>query len=379
MIVQQRDDRVSSGQKPMREAEPGELKFGAHNEFHTTLRKRVADYFQSTGQKPRDCPRMYLKTAIILTWFAVSYALLVFVVATWWLALPLVISLGLATAAIGFNIQHDGGHGAYSDRPWVNRLMALSLDLLGGSSYIWARKHNILHHTYSNITGHDDDLNIGVWGRLSPHRPRFNFHRLQHVYLWLLYGLSPMKWQLYDDFCTLITGHSGGRRLNRPTGWNLIAFIGGKAVFFTLALGIPLLLHPIWVVLLVYLMVTLVEGVTLNLVFQLAHCVADAQFPLPHKDTGRIETAWSVHQVETTVNFARRNGLISWFVGGLNFQIEHHLFPQICHIHYPAIAPIVEQTCQEFGVRYTAYPTFRAGVVAHYRWLRRMGMASPSG
>jgi linoleoyl-CoA desaturase len=354
---------------------PDALKFNASDAFHRELRRRVDRYFSFTGRKRRDCPQMYVKTALLVGWLAASYILLVFVVQAWWLAVPLALSLGLSMAAIGFNVQHDGGHRAYSDHAWVNKLMAMSLDLLGGSSYVWARKHNSIHHSYANITGHDDDINLGVFGRLSPHQKRLGFHRLQHFYLWVLYGFLPIRWQVYDDFRNVIVGNIGGHRLSRPKGWHLVTFIGGKVVFFSLALGVPLLLHPAWAVLPLYLAASFVQGVVLSVVFQLAHCVEEASFPLPQPDTGRMENAWAVHQVETTVDFARGSRLLSWFVGGLNFQIEHHLFPQICHVHYPALSRLVEKTCKEFGLRYAAHETFWAGVASHFRWLRRSGMA----
>ena len=352
---------------------PGELKFAARDGFHRELRQRVEQYFRSTGRRPRDCPQMYLKTAIILAWLAASYGLLVFGTSTWWQALPLAISLGLAMAAVGFSIQHDGGHHAYSNRNWINKLMALSLDLLGGSSYVWARKHNSIHHTFANITGHDDDINIGFFGRLSPHQKRLKIHRLQHFYLWVLYGFLPIKWQFYDDFRDVLTGRIGEHRFSRPTGWNLATFIGGRALFFLLALVIPLMVHPLSIVLWCYLAASFAQGLALSVVFQLAHCVEEADFPMPREETGRMEAAWAVHQVETTVDFARGSKLLTWFIGGLNFQIEHHLFPQVCHIHYPAISPVVEQTCREYGLRYVAHDTFRAGLRSHFRWLRRMG------
>src|ERR1700748_2018516 len=101
------------------------LKFGTEDTFYHELRRRVDLFFQTPGRRKRDCPRMYLKTAIILTWFAASYALLIFVATAWWTAVPLGISLALSMAAIGFNIQHDGGHGAYSRFTWINKLMSL--------------------------------------------------------------------------------------------------------------------------------------------------------------------------------------------------------------------------------------------------------------
>ena len=348
-------------------------KFETDDRFRRELRQRVEHYFTSTGRHPRDCWQMYLKSAVVLGGFASLYAFLVFGAATWWLALPSAVLLGLVLAAVGFNVQHDGGHRAYSEHKWINHLAALTLDLLGGSSYIWARKHNSIHHSYANITGQDDDINVGLLGRLSPHQPRLRLHRFQHWYLWGLYGFLAIKWHLVDDFSNVLTGRIGQHSFPRPRGRDLATFIGGKVVFFTLAFGLPLLLHPWWCVLAFYALASLVEGVVLSVVFQLAHCVEEADFPMPQPDTGRMATAWAEHQVQTTVDFAPHNWLLSWYIGGLNYQIEHHLFPQICHVHYPALAPLVQQTCGEFGLRYTATPTFRAGVASHFRWLRRMG------
>ncbi len=319
---------------------------------------------------------MYLKTAILVAVFAASYVLLVCAAQTWGQALPLAILLGLAAAGIGFNVQHDGGHQAYSNHPWVNKLMAMTLDVIGGSSYVWRCKHAVFHHTYVNITGHDTDIDLGILGRLTPHQRWLKVHRWQHVYLWPLYGLLAIKWHLVTDFRNVITGRIGGRRFPRPRGWELAIFLAGKASFLALAFGIPLLFHPVWVGLPFYVVAALVLGMALSVVFQLAHCVEEAEFPLPRPDTGRIENAWAIHQVETTVDFARRSSVVAWLLGGLNFQIEHHLFPRICHINYPAMSKLVEETCREFGVKYAEHASFRAGLASHFRWLRRMGMPS---
>jgi linoleoyl-CoA desaturase len=353
---------------------PGKLKFGKSNGFQVEVRRRVDEYFRSSGRRQRDCPQMYVKTAIIVACFAAAYVLLVLVAQTWWQALPLAILVGLTTAGIGFNIQHDGGHHAYSDYPWVNKLMSMTLDLIGGSSYLWHWKHVVFHHTYVNITGHDTDIDLGFFGRLTPHQKRFKFHRWQHWYLWPLYGIMAIKWQMFDDFHDVLRGRIGEHRISRPRGWELVIFLAGKALFFALAFGIPLLFHPVWAVLVYYAVAALVVGMVLSVVFQLAHCVEEAAFPLPRPDSGRIDNAWAIHQVETTVEFARRSRVVAWLLGGLNFQIEHHLFPRVCHVNYPAISELVEATCRKFGVRYTEHESFRSGLASHFRWLRRMGM-----
>jgi len=251
--------------------------------------------------------------------------------------------------------------------------MAMALELLGGSSYVWRWKHGFFHHTYVNITGHDTDIDLGILARLTPYQRRLAAHRWQHLYLWALYGLLVIKWQLVGDVRKLITGRMGSQSFPRPKGWDLVIFVAGKAVFFLLAFGIPLWFHSIGVVLCYYGVAGLVAGMLLSVVFQVAHCVEEVAFPVPHSRADGIDKAWAIHQVEATANFARGNRVASWLVGGLNFQIEHHLFPRISHVHYPALSPLVEQTCREFGVRYTAFRSFRAGLVSHFRLLRRMG------
>ena len=341
--------------------------------FHRVLRDRVDGYFRTSGRSPRDCWEMYVKATVFFAGFAGAYVLLVFVARTWVHALPLAILLGLFIAGIGFNVQHDGGHQAYSKSRWVNMLMAMTLELLGGSTYVWRWKHGVFHHTYVNITGHDTDIDLGILARLTPHQRRLAVHRWQHFYLWAVYGLLVIKWQLVGDFRKLISGRMGSQSFPRPKGWDLVIFVAGKAVFFLLAFAIPLRFHSIGVVLCYYGVAGLVAGILLSVVFQVAHCVDEVAFPLPHSRTDRIDQAWAIHQVETTADFARGNRVATWLVGGLNFQIEHHLFPRISHVHYPALSTLVEHTCREFGVRYTAFRSFRGGLVSHFRLLRRMG------
>ena len=351
------------------------IQFERTNDFMQTLKARVDRYFRMTGQSPRDVPAMYLKTGIVIAAFVALYLLLVFAAATWWQAVLLSVALGLAVTAVGMNIQHDGGHLAYSNRRWVNRLMAAWMDVIGVSSFVWARKHQ-LHHTYPNLDGHDDDIYFGPVARLSPQQKRRWYHRLQHIYIWPFYTLGIAKFHI-DDFVDLARGTIGEHRLLRPRGWDLVQFIAGKVVFFTLALGLPSLFHPFGSVLGCFLLAYATAGVVSSLVNQLAHLVEETAFPDPDHETGKIETPWAIHQVETAVGWARGNRAISWYVGGLNFQIEHHLFPRVCHVHYPKISRIVEKACRKAGIRYQSFPTLWSALRSHYRWLKEMG--SPAG
>lgn len=351
----------------------GKVTFARDTGFHGEVKRRVLAYFARTGLSERDNPRMYLKTAVLLLWFGVSYGLLVFVATSFWQGALLSSSLALAMAGIGFGIQHDANHGAYSSRAAVNRVMGLTLDMLGASSYLWRFKHNLSHHTYTNVAGADDDINFMPFARLSPAQPRYRLHHLQQFYLWALYWFLFPKWNFVDDFKTLMRARISGQGFPRPRGASAVELIAGKAVFVAWAFAIPLLFHPWWVVLLFYGATSLLLGTTLAVVFMLAHCVEEADFPVAPSGAVRLSRPWAVHQVETTVDFGGRNRLLTWYVGGLNFQIEHHLFPRICHVHYPRIAEIVRAACAEFGVRYAAHDTFRGALASHWRWLRRMG------
>jgi linoleoyl-CoA desaturase len=346
-------------------------RFAPKGDLHRTLIERVDAYFAENGLATRDAPRMYLKSAIVLVWLAGSYAGLVFFASGWLSALLLSISLGLAGAGAGMAIMHDGAHRAYSERRGINRLGGMSLDLLGGSSYWWHWKHNVLHHTYANVHGYDDDIDMGALGRLCPHQKWRGIHRYQHAYVWALYGLLLLKWQFIDDFVMWARGRIGLYRVPRPKGWDIVVFVGGKLTFLSLAFVIPALFHTLPVVLLFYFITTFVEGLVIATVFQLAHCVSEAEFPLP--ENNRFGRDWAEHQLATTADFARGNHLLCWYVGGLNFQVEHHLFPKICHVHYPALSRIVEQTCKEHGVPYHAAPGIRAALRSHLNLLKRLG------
>jgi linoleoyl-CoA desaturase len=342
-------------------------------EFSVEVNRRVDEYFTAGNLRRRDLPGMYLKSATILAWFALSYCGLLWTSSTA-VAVALSVSLGLAMAAIGFNIQHDGNHGGYSERPWVNGLMARSLDLLGGSAYFWRFKHNIAHHTHTNITGQDDDFNMGVLGRLSPYDKWRPFHRFQHLYVWFLYAMLALEWQTTGELRNLIMKRKIGlTRVPFPAPREHLLFWVGRLVFLGLAFGLPLAFHSLSSVLACFAIAGVTLGLTLSIVFQLAHCVEEAYFARPDGDSHLVPREWAAHQVESTVNFAPGNRVLGWFVGGLNFQIEHHLFPRVCHLHYPALSVIVAEVCRKHGVGYFSHPTIGAAFRSHCRWLRLMG------
>lgn len=353
----------------------GTPRFGSDDGFWHGVRSKVDEYFRQSGISERDAPAMYLKSFLVLAVWMGLYTGLVFAPLAWWLAIPMAGLLGLTCAAIGFNIAHDGGHKSYSRHRWINRISAATMDLVGGSSVQWRYKHGVLHHQFVNLTGFDTDIDIGILGRLSPHQRHRSFHRWQHLYMWPLYGFLAFKWHLVDDFKDAAMGYLGHSTAPRLKPRDLAGMLVGKLVFFGVVFVVPAMLHPIWVVVAIYTVASMVQGFVLSLVFQLAHAVEGAAFPAIPEDR-RMDVGWAVHQIRTTTDYCRGNRLLTWLLGGLNYQIEHHLFPQIGHVHYPAVSQVVEQACREHGIPYRVHPTFRAGVIAHYRWLRQMGMAT---
>jgi len=349
------------------------ITFSSGGDFRKVLNSRVDEYFREHNLKPTGNWRMYLKTALILLSMPVSYIWLVFYADTLLTALIAGFVLAQGFILVGLNIMHDGNHGSYSSNKKINSLMGFTLDLAGGSNLIWRQKHNILHHTYTNIHGVDEDLHTSGVLRLSPNQEKRSWHRFQHLYALLAYGFLTITWVLTNDLRRLVAGRILDYRLPRASRSDLTVLFFGKACYLGYMLVLPLFLHSFLHVAIAFVGMHIVQGVTLSLVFQLAHAMGENSFPKPADEKRTIDNEWAAHEVETTANFAPKNKLATLYLGGLNFQIEHHLFPKVCHVHYPALGKIVEKTCADFSLPYISYPTVRAALVAHFRFLRAMG------
>jgi linoleoyl-CoA desaturase len=344
--------------------------------FRNELKKRVDAYFQQTGKKVTGGVPLFTKAAILTTLFAAMYTHLVFFTPGVVLSIIECILLGCVVSGIGFNIMHDGAHGTFSRHGWMNTLAAFSLNVLGGSHFMWNMKHNVIHHAYTNVDGVDDDIDIKPWMRMSDSQPKYVIHRYQHLYFWFLYSLLYILWIFVLDYQKYFKRKIGIMPLKKMSFGDHLIFWGFKVINVGLYVVLPIytLGFVNWVV--GFSIFSLVAGFVLSIVFQLAHTVEHTHFPVPDVATGKLQDEWAIHQLKTTANFAPHNRVINWFVGGLNFQVEHHLFPKISHIHYPAISRIIKQTCQEFNVPYIEYPKMRHAVAAHVSFLKQMGRGS---
>lgn len=358
--------------EPPSERLPPRMRFGGDKTFRRTLQQRVDTFLADRGLSKRDSATFYLKAAIMLSWTVAAYLYLVFLAQSALGAVIGAINLGFASIFLAFNLYHDASHKAISRIPFINRAALFIMNLAGTSGYVWVERHVKMHHLYPNIDGYDCDLEVGAAARLSPHQPRHPWHRLQQWYLWPLYGLYPFQWKYQHDFEPLLTGRIGILKFTRPKGIDLALFVLGKALFVTLVFIVPLAQHSLPAVLGCYFIVYYVNGLLFSTITQISHITDSADMPLPSAE-GAHDVDWAVHQVRSTCDFAHGNFVLTFLLGGLNYQIEHHLFPRLVHTRYPLIAPIVEQTCREFGIPYVHRSTFRAAVAAHFRHLHKLG------
>ena len=345
--------------------------------FFRTLNKRVNNYFKENNIQKTGNWKLYLKTIIMFSLYLTPYFLLLTLNLPTWAQILLTIVMGIGMAGIGMNVMHDGNHGSYSYRPWVNKIMGGSMYILAGNVYNWQVQHNVLHHTYTNIHGHDEDLDAGRIIRFSKHSKWRRFHRFQHYYGVILYGLLTLNWVVTADFLQtkryLDRKLAYGKLPSHFMQWSTL--IATKILYVVVWIVIPILVLDIawWKILIGFFIMHYTAGLILSIVFQLAHVVEDTEMPLPD-ESGNMKNTWAIHQLFTTVNFGTRNRIINCFTGGLNHQVEHHIFPNISHVHYSRIAKIVKATAKEFNLPYNEYKTTRSAIIAHFKYLKRMGL-----
>ena len=293
--------------------------------FHTELKKRIGNYFEELGKSTTGNYKLFLKAVILMVSFTFVYIHLVFFTpATLWAILECVL-LGGIVAAIGFNVMHDGAHGSFSKYKWVNLFAAFSLNILGGNSFMWNQKHNVIHHAFTNVDGVDDDIDIQPWMRMSATQKKYRLHKYQHLYFWFLYSLLYIFWIFVLDYQKYFKSKVGTMPLKKMTTADHFVFWGFKIFHAFLFVFLPIYMINFTDWLIGFVIFTCVAGFVLSLVFQLAHTVEHTAFPVANMDTNKLEDEWAVHQIKTTANFATNNPVVSWLVGGLNFQIEHHL------------------------------------------------------
>jgi linoleoyl-CoA desaturase len=345
--------------------------------FTQELKKRINEYFENNQVNKTGNRKLFSKAIILALSFIAIYVNIVFFTPSNVLAIIECMLLAVVVSSIGFNIMHDGGHGSFSSNKIINRVAAHSLDFLGGSSYMWHMKHNIIHHTYTNVEGVDDDINVEPWLRFHANQKKRSLHKYQYLYFWVFYSLLYFSWIFIGDFQKYFSKKIGSIAIGTMKTEDHFSFWMSKVCFATVFMIIPISMVGFLPWLLGFAVFVLSTGLLISIVFQLAHTVEEANFvtPLASVDTNAdiIENEWTIHQLETTANFATNNKIVNWFTGGLNFQVEHHLFPKISHVHYPAISKIIKDVCAQYNVRYNEFKRTRDAILSHLRYLKLMG------
>lgn len=353
-----------------------------HNsDFYKTLKSRVNAYFKENNIAKTANSAMVFKTFALLALFLTPYGFLYNQSLPTWAYFILWAVMGFGMAGVGLSVMHDANHGAYSRKEWVNTLVSNVMILLGGSARNWRIQHNVLHHTYTNVTDHDEDIDPPLFMlRFSPHSKHYAIHKFQHLYAWFFYGMMTLFWYLTKDYQQAYRYKKKGLIESQGVTFtqHMTRIIFFKLVYTAIFLFLPMYFGGAnWLTNAVgFVLMQFICGLILAMIFQPAHVVPTSTFPMPN-DSGVVEADWAVSQLYNTANFAPKSKLFSWYVGGLNYQVEHHLFPSICHIHYKKIAKIVEQTAQEYNLPYYSYNTFFAALSEHTKMLKNLGKPNP--
>lgn len=346
--------------------------------FYDEVKREVADYFEGSGIDPHANTTMRVKTVAMLSMYFLPLAAIVSGLTAFSPVLFFMMWLlaGLGIVGIGVSVMHDSNHGSYADNDTVNTILGNMLSFIGGYAVNWKIQHNILHHTYTNVEGLDEDLEAGKLIRLSPNKPLLKMHRFQHLYAWAIYSITTLYWVTAKDYRMLFRYEKEGllRKQKITLRKALIELSVYKVIYFGYILVLPMLFsgYAWYMVLAGFTAMHLLGGLLMTCIFQPAHVIPNSDYALPDAN-GKMENNWALHQVINTTNFCPNSKITSWFIGGLNYQIEHHLFPQVCHVHYPAISKIVKRTAREHGVPYQVLPTFMSAIWHHGKMLKTLG------
>lgn len=345
-------------------------------EFFSEVRKRVNQHFKDKNVSKYANTEMKFKTFFMISLYFIPMILMYSGVVTGlWPIMGMWGLMGFGMSGIGLSIMHDANHGAYSKNKMVNESYGFLINFIGAYDANWKIQHNMLHHSFTNINEYDGDIENPVM-RFSPNQKRKRLYKYQAFYAPFLYALMTLYWFISKDFQRISTYNKknllGSQGLTYRKALGMASFHKIWYLGLTLVLPIVIVDLPWWQTFLGFMLMHGITGLLLALIFQPAHVLEETEF-FTADDNGSVENNWAIHQMKTTANFANNARIFSWFIGGLNHQIEHHLFPKICHVHYRDISKIVEKTAKEFNVPYHQHKTFYSALKSHFTLLNELG------
>ncbi|MGY8953595.1 MAG: fatty acid desaturase family protein, partial [Flavobacteriales bacterium] len=347
-----------------------------HSGFYKDLSKRVNDYFKKNNLSKKANFSIKIKGFLVFFLYISPFSLMLFgVVSSPIIVLIMWAIMAMGMLGIGFGIMHDANHGAYSKSRAVNKFLGRSFNLLGSFDITWRVQHNVLHHTYPNVHDLDEDMTNEVM-RFSPTVDQKKRYRFQEYFGLFLYGLLTLHRLITKDFEQLFRYHKQSLLAGQgyTFGRAFSELILSKILYLSFTIGLLVYFTdiPIWTILLGFFIMHYIAGMAVAVVFQVAHVVNETEFYVPDSE-GNLENNWAIHQLKTSIDFAHKSTLLTWFLGGLNYQVEHHLFPTVSHTHLPKISEIVKETTKEYGIPYLYHKTFYGAIESHFSHIKKMG------
>lgn len=350
------------------------IKFGTEGkEFGEDVKRRVAAYFSDNNIGTKANGLMIFKSLLLIALFITSYYMAVFADIRPLFKLFFAISFGSSMAFLAFNIGHDASHNAYAKNNRVNSILAYTMNLCGINQYIWNIKHNLSHHSFTNIPHADmDNENVGVARitRFHKWKPVFKYQYLYLPFLWPFFGMFLI---FVKDFQLFAMTRMGNSQYESHPIREWVILIVSKLIVVTYIFVIPLMVIdlPYWQILLGILVLFMCMGTLLTTIFLFVHLIENTPFPEEDKE-GKIKDHWMLHQLKVTTDYSPFNPILTFFSGGLNQHVAHHMFPNYCHVHYGAITKIIQQTAKEHGYEYR-YQSHWKAFKSHIRFLKKMG------
>ena len=348
------------------------MKFKSKNDsdFFSELITKVDTYMEKKGGNRFADKSIYVKGGILIGLYLSSYVLLLSRSLNTGMSIMLVMIMGLAGVMIVFNIVHDASHNVLFKNRSLNKAAAYFGDLMGMNSYIWNIRHNIQHHTFTNVAGGDVLLDSIPFIRVCSQQKKLPMHKYQVWYVPFLYMFYSVFWVFFIDI-NMFRQKQMGNYKNMTHSWKEWA----KLIFFKSFYLFYMIVFPAWIiniplatVLAGFLIYHMVAGILLSTVVVLGHCVEGAEYTAPDEN-GIIQNSFLQHEWNATYDCSTNSTALHWITGGLNTHLAHHLFPKLCHCHYLDITKIIKEHCAEHQINYPHYSLGDA-IISHFNFLK---------
>jgi len=352
------------------------LQFGKDQgtEFYHVLNRRIRQMLADKKKTRYANGLMIFKTILYFTLVIVFYAGIYFT-GSLTLFYAFYLLAGISVLLLAFNVSHDAAHDVITRNKKLNNLLfALSFNLQGNNAYTWKRFHIESHHLYTNVHGSDIDVLMNPVFRMTRHQPLKWYHRYQYLYGPFLYLLYSLNWTLIRE-TLMIFGVSSRTIHFKLPATEIVKLVFLKLFYLGYMIVAPALILPFgWFpVLLAFMLNHFIVSIIFTAVLGVSHLSDIVEHPDPDP-SNKLTESWAMLQMKTSVDYNVDSKFLNWVLGGFNAHTLHHLFPNICHVHYLDMVKILRDTSEEFGITYNETSYWNA-LRSHFRFLKKMGHA----